>query len=99
MRNSMRAVAVAIGLVILSGWFILVQSKKGSVVVLEGARLIDGSGGPPRENTALVIEGDHISAIGTAGKMRYPKGARSSMCGGAPSFPRLLIHTAISVWS
>ena len=83
MRNSMRAVAVTIGLVILSGWFTSVQSKTGSVVVLEGARLIDGTGGPPRENTALVIEGDHISAIGTAGKMRYPEGRARRRCAGA----------------
>ena len=76
MRNSMRAVAVAICLMILSGSFIAVHGQTGSVVVLQGARLIDGSGGPPRENSALVIEGDHIKAIGTVGKMHYPKGAR-----------------------
>jgi len=90
MRNSMRAVAVAIGLVILSGWFTSVQSKTGSVVVLEGARLIDGSGGPPRENSALVIEGDHIKAIGTAGKMRYPKGARVVDVRGRTIIPALI---------
>ena len=71
------AFVVVIGLVILSGWFISVQSKTASdVVVLEGARLIDGTGAAPRENAAVVIEGDHIQAIGIAGKMHYPKGAR-----------------------
>ena len=90
MRNSVRAVAIAIGLVILSGWFTSVESKTGSVVVLEGARLIDGSGGPPRENTALVIEGDHISAIGTAGKMHYPKGARVVDVRGRTIIPALI---------
>jgi imidazolonepropionase-like amidohydrolase len=76
MRNLMRAVAVAAALVMLLGWFTSVQGEKGSVTVLEGARLIDGTGGPPRDNTALVIDGDHISAIGTVGKIHYPKGAR-----------------------
>ncbi len=90
MRNAMRAVAITIGLVILSGWFISVQGQKSSVVVLEGARLIDGTGGPPRENTALVIEGDHISAIGTAGKMRYPKGARIVDVRGRTIIPALI---------
>ena len=90
MRNAMRAVAITIGLVILSGWFISVQGQKSSVVVLEGARLIDGSGGPPRENSALVIEGDHISAIGTAGKMRYPKGARVVDVRGRTIIPSLI---------
>ena len=90
MRNSVRAVAIAIVLVILSGWFISVQSKTGSVVVLEGARLIDGTGGPARENAALVIEGDHIKAIGTAGKMHYPKGARVVDVRGRTIIPSLI---------
>jgi len=76
MRKSIAFVVVT-GLVILSGWFVSVQSKTANnVVVLEGARLIDGTGAAPRENAALVIEGDHIKAIGTVGKMHYPKGAR-----------------------
>src|SRR2546421_3079950 len=51
-------------------------AQNGQTVVLEGARLIDGTGSAPRENSAIVIQGDRIAAIGTAGKMQYPKGAR-----------------------
>jgi imidazolonepropionase-like amidohydrolase len=51
-------------------------AQNDQTVVLEGARLIDGTGSAPRENSAIVIQGDRIAAIGTAGKMQYPKGAR-----------------------
>ncbi|HUH61382.1 MAG TPA: amidohydrolase family protein [Terracidiphilus sp.] len=68
--------AVATVIVILLSCSISLQGQAKNVVVLEGARLIDGSGAAPRENAAVVIEGDHITAIGTAGKTHYPKGAR-----------------------
>jgi imidazolonepropionase-like amidohydrolase len=51
-------------------------AQNGQTVVLEGARLIDGTGGAPRENSAIVVQGDRIAAVGTAGKLKYPKGAR-----------------------
>src|SRR5918911_5674052 len=51
-------------------------AQNGQTVVLEGARLIDGTGGAPRENSAIVIEGERIAAVGTAGQLKHPKGAR-----------------------
>jgi len=51
-------------------------AQNGQPLVLEGARLIDGTGGAPRENSAIVIQGDRIAAVGTAGQLTYPKGAR-----------------------
>jgi imidazolonepropionase-like amidohydrolase len=59
-------------------------------VVLDGARLIDGTGALPRENTLLVIDNDHISAIGTVGKMHYPKGARVIDVHGRTIIPSLI---------
>jgi imidazolonepropionase-like amidohydrolase len=59
-------------------------------VVLEGARLIDGTGKPARDNAALVIEGDRITAVGTAGKLRYPKGARVVDVHGRTIIPGLI---------
>ena len=47
-----------------------------SVIVLKGARLIDGTGAPPIKKSVLVIEGDRITAVGKEGKVHYPKGAR-----------------------
>ena len=52
------------------------HAQKDQVVVLEGARLIDGTGKAPRENSVLVVQGDRITAVGTMGKVKVPKGAR-----------------------
>jgi len=59
-------------------------------IVLEGARLIDGTGRPPRDNAALVIEGDKIIAVGTAGKLARPKGARVIDVHGKTIIPGLI---------
>lgn len=44
-------------------------------IVLKGARLIDGTGGPAIENSVLVLDGNHIAAAGKAGSVTIPKGA------------------------
>lgn len=59
-------------------------------VVLEGARLIDGTGAPPRDNAALVIDGDRIVALGVAGKLARPKGARVIDVRGRTIIPGLI---------
>ena len=59
-------------------------------VVLEGARLIDGTGKPPRDNAALVIDGDKIVAVGVAGKLARPKGARVIDVRGRTIMPGLI---------
>jgi imidazolonepropionase-like amidohydrolase len=48
---------------------------KGRQVVLKGARLIDGTGRPPIENSLVVIEGTEIIAIGKAGGASVPQNA------------------------
>ena len=53
-----------------------VLAQNDQTIVLEGARLIDGTGNAPRENSVIVVRGDRIIDVGTAGKLTYPKGAR-----------------------
>lgn len=65
-------------------------AQAAPAVVLEGARLIDGTGGPVRDNAALVIEGDRITAVGTAGKLSRPKGARVIDVHGRTIMPGLI---------
>jgi len=52
------------------------QAALGEVIVLRGATLIDGTGRPPRQNATLIIDGDRISAVGDAAKLKIPAGAR-----------------------
>src|ERR1041384_674088 len=66
------------------------SARAAPAVVLEGARLIDGTGKPARDNAALVIEGDRITAVGVAGKLRYPKGARVIDLRGRTIIPGLI---------
>jgi imidazolonepropionase-like amidohydrolase len=42
--------------------------------IISGARLIDGRGGPPIENSIVVVEGDRIVAAGPRGSIQPPKG-------------------------
>jgi hypothetical protein len=43
-------------------------SAQESVLVLQGGTLIDGRGGPPIEDAAVVVHGDRISAVGRRGR-------------------------------
>ena len=43
-------------------------------VLIQAGRLIDGTGGPPRRNVVIVVEGDRIAAVGT--DVPKPAGAR-----------------------
>jgi imidazolonepropionase-like amidohydrolase len=65
-------------------------ARAAPAVVLEGARLIDGTGRPARDNAALVIDGGRITAVGTAGTLRRPKGARVIDVHGRTIMPGLI---------
>ena len=59
-------------------------------VVLKGARLIDGTGRPPIENSVLVIEGSQIAAAGKAGAVSIPKDADVKDFSGKTIMPALI---------
>jgi hypothetical protein len=48
---------------VMLGLIVAGRVQAAPAVVLEGARLIDGTGKPARENAALVIEGDRITEV------------------------------------
>ena len=47
-----------------------------TTVVILGATLIDGSGRPPLRNSAVVISGDSIVAVGRRGQVKVPANSR-----------------------
>ena len=59
-------------------------------VVIQGARLIDGTGAAPVDNAVVVIDGDRIVAVGPAGKIAVPKGARAVDARGRTVIPGLI---------
>src|SRR5215216_4884014 len=46
------------------------------IIVILGATLIDGSGRAPLRNSAIVLKGDSIVAVGRRGRVRIPREAR-----------------------
>jgi imidazolonepropionase-like amidohydrolase len=68
----------------------LASSAYASPIILEGARLIDGTGRPARDNAAIIVDGERITAVGTAGKLARPKGARVIDVHGRTIIPGLI---------
>ena len=56
---------------------------------LVGGRLIDGYGGPPLENSVVLIEGDRIKAVGRVGEVAIPEGAEVISTEGMSVLPGL----------
>jgi hypothetical protein len=51
------------------------QAKKSRIIALVGAQLIDGTGANPINDSAIIIEGDTIKAVGPADKVTIPEDA------------------------
>jgi imidazolonepropionase-like amidohydrolase len=61
--------ATALGLCVL----LACRSREPDGLALVGATLIDGTGGPPLEGSAVVIRRGHIESVGTRGDFRLPE--------------------------
>jgi imidazolonepropionase-like amidohydrolase len=53
----------------------LLVSAAGAQTAITHASLIDGSGAPPQRDVTVVMEGGHISAIGSSASVTIPAGA------------------------
>ena len=75
-----------------------VPENKGKDVVVTGAKLIDGNGGPVTDNPVIVIKGERIVAVGTKDKVKIPPGAEVIDAAGCTLMPGMMdchIHTAM----
>ena len=54
------------------------MSVSTGFTILTAARILDGSGAPPLEDAAVLVEGSAISAIGRRNKIRAPDGATAT---------------------
>ena len=61
-----------------------------SVVAFTGARLIDGNGGMPLEDAAMVVRGGRIEAVGPAAEVAIPEGAELVDLSGRSVVPGLI---------
>ena len=80
-----------IGIVIflLAGLFWVGAQQSRSLLVIEGATLIDGTGKEPIPNAVVVIENDRIQAVFRHGEQVYPRGARVIQAQGKTIIPAL----------
>lgn len=68
-------------------------------VVIEGGTLIDGTGRPPQTDSAVVIEGNRITAVARKGEIARPQGARVIAAAGKFILPGLIdMHVHWADW-
>lgn len=65
-------------------------ATSGESFIVEGVRLIDGTGRGPIENAAFLVQGGRITAVGTTGQLRRPAGARVVTLTGKTVIPALI---------
>jgi len=75
---------------LLAALVLIASPSYAEVVVLQGARLIDGTGKAPLENAVVVVDGGRIAAVGAAGKVKVPQGARVVDVSGRTIMPGLI---------
>ena len=89
--------------VLLGGILLLAMpaiSQAQTSVVLRGARVIDGAGGTPLDNAAIIIRDGRIVAIGPAGSTSAPAGAEVIDYSGKTIIPGLIsAHAHVGIFA
>jgi imidazolonepropionase-like amidohydrolase len=80
---------------------LLACSKSGEgVIALEGATLIDGAGGGPKEDALILIRNGHIEAVARVNEIPIPKGAERINLVGKTIIPGLIdAHAHVERWA
>jgi len=70
------------------------------MVALEGATLIDGSGGPPVQDALILIKDGHIQAVARVNEIPVPRGAERISLIGKTVIPGLIdAHAHVERWA
>jgi len=70
------------------------------VIALEGATLIDGAGGAPKEDALILIRNGHIEAVARVNEIPIPKGAERINLVGKTIIPGLIdAHAHVERWA
>ena len=90
---------VALALLLLAGCNKLLPPKD-SVIALEGATLIDGAGGAPKQDALIIIRNGHIDAIARVNEIPIPKSAERINLVGKTVMPGLIdAHAHVERWA
>jgi imidazolonepropionase-like amidohydrolase len=91
----MKIASVTVALVVAAGAALF--SQAGQATLFEGARLITGDGSAPIENSAFVVQGNRITAVGRRGQVTAPAGATRVDLTGKTVMPAIIdTHTHLS---
>jgi imidazolonepropionase-like amidohydrolase len=72
------------------------QGRPLPAVLYEGARLLDGRGGPPIEKSALLVDNGRITAVGRQGDVKAPAGVTRVDLSGKTVMPAMInVHVHI----
>jgi imidazolonepropionase-like amidohydrolase len=70
------------------------------MIALEGATLIDGSGGEPVKDALILVQGGHIEAVARVNEIPVPRGAREVSLIGKTVIPGLIdAHAHVERWA
>ncbi|HLZ44868.1 MAG TPA: amidohydrolase family protein [Gemmatimonadales bacterium] len=73
---------------------------KDQLIALEGATLIDGSGGPPKQDAVIIIRNGHIESIARVNEIPIPRGAQEISVVGKTIIPGLIdAHAHVERWA
>ena len=87
-RYKLLVIAAVVFLLLGSAWLIRAQ-QTNRLLVIEGARLIDGTGRRPIENAVIVITDDKIQQVFQKGEKPYPQDAKVIHAEGKTIIPGL----------
>ena len=74
--------------------------SKDTVIALEGATLIDGSGGDPKRDALIIIRNGHIEAVARVNEIPIPRGAERVNLVGKTVIPGLIdSHAHVERWA
>ena len=68
--RNLLAILILIAAPLLASFAAPQSAPTNETIVLKDVRVIDGSGAPPMEHAAIVIEGGRIVSVGPVGKMK-----------------------------
>lgn len=92
--------AVTTAVVVIASALTAVHAQPAAgTTIYEGARLIDGNGGPAIDNAAFIVEGGRFTQVGRAGQLKAPAGAARVSLTGKTVIPALIdthVHVADS---
>jgi len=73
---------------------------KDHVIALEGVTLIDGAGGPPKEDAVIIVRNGHIESIARVNEIAIPKNAVRINLVGKTVIPGLVdSHAHVERWA